>query len=173
MKYTTARDVAEKTVNLVFDSLSRNAPRSLSAVVPLYGGDIPQLNKFLASASAHRTFDIGGQTLKRLASTYGTAYTEVLKYMDKSNQGISPPNEEFSVMRAEVLHAVRDEMAQTLGDVVFRRTDVGSLGYPGREVLDFCANVMAEELDWDRNRIRNEIENVERRYPHAEISVTA
>ena len=37
-------------------------------------------------------------------------------------------------IRAEVIHAVRAEMACTLSDAVLRRTTLGSAGYPGDEI---------------------------------------
>ena len=45
-------------------------------------------------------------------------------------------------------------MAQTLADVVFRRTGLGSAGYPGTDVLTACAQAMAEKLGWDSGRVQ-------------------
>ena len=52
-------------------------------------------------------------------------------------------------LRAEVLHSVRTEMAQTLSHCVFRRTDLGTSGHPGEASLRACAHLMASELGWD------------------------
>jgi glycerol-3-phosphate dehydrogenase len=62
-----------------------------------------------------------------------------------------------TVLKAEVVHAVREEMAEKIGDVVFRRTDLGTGGHPGEESLQSCARLMASELGWDENRVREEI----------------
>ena len=62
------------------------------------------------------------------------------------------------VIKAEVVHAVREEMAEKIGDVVFRRTDIGTGGHPGEEALRECARVMASELGWDGDRVRREID---------------
>ncbi|MGB3511732.1 MAG: FAD-dependent oxidoreductase [Microcoleaceae cyanobacterium] len=40
VKYTTARDVAEKVVNYLFKSLGKKSPKSVSSVTPIYGGEI-------------------------------------------------------------------------------------------------------------------------------------
>ncbi|HZW37247.1 MAG TPA: glycerol-3-phosphate dehydrogenase C-terminal domain-containing protein, partial [Candidatus Deferrimicrobiaceae bacterium] len=71
-----------------------------------------------------------------------------------------------TVLKAEVVHAVREEMAAALGDVVFRRTDLGTGGYPGEEALRACAGLMASELGWDGNRVRGEIEEVKKEFLH-------
>jgi glycerol-3-phosphate dehydrogenase len=73
------------------------------------------------------------------------------------------------VLRTELIHGIREEMAQTLGDLVFRRTDLGTAGYPGRESLDECARIAAGELGWDAQRISRELETVERSYPGTSI----
>lgn len=65
---------------------------------------------------------------------------------------------------AAVMTAVRDEMALTLGDVVFRRTGLGTAGHPGREALEAAAALAGAELGWDGARRRAEIEAVEERY---------
>lgn len=61
---------------------------------------------------------------------------------------------------AQVVYAVRDEMAQTLADIVMRRTGIGTLGNPGDDVLRKVAQVAADELHWDQQRMEKEVEAV-------------
>jgi len=49
-------------------------------------------------------------------------------------------------------------MAQTLADVVFRRTDLGSAGMPEEPVLLACADLAAREAGWDAKRKMAEID---------------
>jgi glycerol-3-phosphate dehydrogenase len=65
---------------------------------------------------------------------------------------------------ADVLRGVRTEMAQTLADLVFRRTPLGTFGHPGREALAACAALAAGELGWDAARREREIALVEEEY---------
>jgi glycerol-3-phosphate dehydrogenase len=60
-------------------------------------------------------------------------------------------------MRAEVLHGVREEMAQKLTDVVFRRTSSGIAGNQRDEALRSTAVIMSKELGWDDMRTQREI----------------
>ena len=66
-------------------------------------------------------------------------------------------------MLAEVVNAVRDEMATRLADVVFRRTDLATGGHPG-EALAEAADLAAQELGWDERRRADELADVERRF---------
>ena len=71
---------------------------------------------------------------------------------------------ETCVIRAEVIHAVRDEMAVHLEDVVFRRTELGTAGSPGDEALRECARLMANELGWTDERSNKELADVRARF---------
>jgi len=68
--------------------------------------------------------------------------------------------------RAEVIHAVREEIAQTLSDVVFRRTGLGIGSNPGQGALETCAILMAGELVWDFARKNKELVEVKAVFPH-------
>jgi len=54
------------------------------------------------------------------------------------------------------------EMAQKLGDVVFRRTELGSGGDPGDDLLRFSADVMGRELKWSQTKKDRELAEVKR-----------
>ena len=59
------------------------------------------------------------------------------------------------VLKAEILHAIRFEMAQKLSDVVLRRTDLATGEYPGEEAMQACGKIMAQELGWNQEKDRN------------------
>jgi len=52
------------------------------------------------------------------------------------------------VIGAEVVHAIREEMALGLDDLVLRRLGLGHVGHPGIDVLKRCAAVAAPEFGW-------------------------
>jgi glycerol-3-phosphate dehydrogenase len=68
---------------------------------------------------------------------------------------------------------VREEMAATLADIVFRRTDLGAPPGPRRDQLAATARLVGAELGWDTARQSAEIEDVIRqaRAPFAEVEV--
>ena len=68
-------------------------------------------------------------------------------------------------LQAEVIHAVREEMAQTLADCVFRRTDLGTAGSPGDEALVVCAALVADALGWNARKVEVELAEIRSRFP--------
>jgi glycerol-3-phosphate dehydrogenase len=63
---------------------------------------------------------------------------------------------------AEVIYAIRHEMAVRLSDIVIRRLGLGAAGHPGATVVRAAASVAAEELGWDTSRLGAEIADVNR-----------
>lgn len=153
VKYTTARDVAQKTIDYIFKNRGQEPPPSTSSLTPVYGGGIEQFADFLQTAIA-RTHTLDKETVQHLVYNYGSKYQSVLKYL------ISSPPNKLAVLQAEVIYAVREEMAQRLSDVVFRRTGLGSAELPSAEILQFCAEVMETELDWSPVRTQQELQAV-------------
>ena len=66
---------------------------------------------------------------------------------------------------AEIRHAVLHERAETLADVILRRTDLGTAGWPGDDVVEACGAILAELLDWDAPRMAAEIDALRAHYP--------
>jgi glycerol-3-phosphate dehydrogenase len=170
-KYTTARSLARKTVDLVIHKLGGGTARCTTAGRPLPGGDIERWESFLAGVRAVARQRIAGTTidvdvLEDMALSYGSSYRAVLELAEHGHGEGDPALAERltpdrPVIAAEVVHAVRAEMAVKLEDVVFRRTGLGTIGHPGRRCLERCAQLMAAELDWNEARRRQEIERVE------------
>jgi glycerol-3-phosphate dehydrogenase len=60
------------------------------------------------------------------------------------------------VTLAEVAYSMRDEMVQTMSDVVFRRTELGTGGHPGETTLDEIATFMQHTRGWSAKRTADE-----------------
>lgn len=152
VKYTTARNVAEKVVQQILKTWGRT--NSAVKRSPLYGGEIAEFDTFLHTKVNNRPAGISEAVMRRLIYNYGSAYPEVLKYLNQT------ATDELAVLKAEVLYGVREEMAQKLTDVVFRRTELATAGNPGMEVLQTCAETMSVELGWNSTRIQSELQAV-------------
>jgi glycerol-3-phosphate dehydrogenase len=63
-----------------------------------------------------------------------------------------------------VRHAVEAEMAQTLADVVVRRTGIGAAGYPGDALVAEYARVMQRISGWSDQKVAVEIESLKHFY---------
>ncbi|CAN7545029.1 glycerol-3-phosphate dehydrogenase/oxidase [Phenylobacterium sp. LjRoot225] len=157
VKFTTSRDVAQKAIDLVCRKLGHKA-HSRSGGTPLWGGDIASVEAFRRDGAKALAF-LPPAVADRLLRTYGTRYDAILDLGRRRPElmAVLPGSD---VLQAEVVHAVTEEMAIRLGDVVLRRTDLGSLEYPGDQALRACAERMADELGWDESKIALEIADV-------------
>jgi len=164
VRATTARGVAEKAVDLVVRKLGKTFGASQTASTPIFGGQMECFDEFMKEITRNRPSDISPSIIQTLGNNYGTNWEAVLKYSEEDSM-FSRPLGASDVLKGEVIHAVREEMAQRLSDVVFRRTDLASGEFPGDHVLQECAEIMATELGWNRNRVDQEIDAVKKCFP--------
>ncbi|MCB9107466.1 MAG: glycerol-3-phosphate dehydrogenase/oxidase [Anaerolineales bacterium] len=160
VKYTTARDIAQKVVNYIYKRDNKDAPPSTSAFKTLYGGKIEQFKAFLKSETANNSATLPEYVTSRLIYNYGSAYSNVLNYLDNQERNSLTT----ALLQAETRYAVREEMAQKLTDVIFRRTEIGSAEHPGETVVRLCAETMQVELGWSQTQTVQEITEVNERF---------
>ncbi len=164
VKYTTARDVAEKTMNLVMTKLHNDTRLFSTRQKPLTGGDINDYNDFITNALAANTDVLPKDILVRLLYNYGTLYKQIIASIKQQPDLAQPLVKNSLVIKAEVINAVREEGALKLADFVLRRSDLGSGDCPADECLQACAALMAGELGWNNERIAAEINQVKDKY---------
>ncbi|MCP4006527.1 MAG: glycerol-3-phosphate dehydrogenase/oxidase [bacterium] len=153
VRYTTARLEAARTLDLVSRKLDRSLVAASTEHTPLYGGEIDDFQALRRDAQERFGSRIPAGSLEALLCNHGSAYERVL---DRTETESNLPGSE--TLRAEVVHAVREEMAQRLSDVAFRRTDLATAGDPGAAALNMAAGLMAEELGWETGRLQKELE---------------
>jgi glycerol-3-phosphate dehydrogenase len=161
VKFTEARYVASKAVDLVFRKLGTPPPPSLTATTRVDGGRIEHLDRFLAQEAQRQSAELTPEVVSGLIYRYGSTYSAVLKYLANDTPFEPPPAGLPRLVEAEILHAVREEMAQKLTDVLFRRTTLGSFEALGEGYLRACAAVMAPELGWDETTLNKEVDEAQ------------
>lgn len=163
-KYTTARAIAEQAVDLIGRKMSMPDPRCRTASVPLFEGRIDNLEQFIAKKQQHYREILPAQTVHDLIVSHGSEVDKVIDYCRNQAGYLEKLSDVRETLVGEVAYAVEHEMACTLDDVVFARTGLGTIGHPGKEVLNRVVKVIGPLLAWDEPRCRDEIEAVERRY---------
>src|SRR5215216_6394561 len=163
-KLTTYRNLSRQTVDMVYDKLDLKAPGSHTGEVPLPGGDTQDFEAFAAGFKAGS--GLTDELAERLLRLYGVRAPDVLE-MAGDDPSLKMPlgpsaTVETGIIGAEVLYAFRREMAQTLSDVLLRRTMVGMGPSVGLDVDEAAAQVAAEHLGWSEERARNEVEGYRR-----------
>ena len=170
VRATTARGMAEKVIDLVYRKLGKNAPKSNTHRIPIYGGDFDDIAKLLSDSCRQYKDMFEDDVIQHLVYNYGSKYTDIAKYF-KLDQIYARKIDGSNVLKAEILHAVREEMAQKLSDVVLRRTDLGTAGHPGEIALNTCAQIMASELEWNEQRMKKELDDVENTFKNLRNNV--
>lgn len=163
VKYTTARDVSEKTIDLAYRKLGKNLIPSQTQELPLYGGQ-DNFGEFIRTESQKRPFQLDERTIMHLIGCYGSAYPEVIKYIDGAPHFAHKIDPSLPNIYAELIFGLRDEMALTLSDLILRRTGIGAVGYPGADILTRIADLAAEELGWNPARKQEEILKIKQVY---------
>ncbi len=97
--------------------------------------------------------------MANLCGKYGSRYQDVIQAGEKKVH-LSRICEQFPDVWAEILHAVRNEMAISLSDVLFRRTGLCTLGNPGDDVIERVAELVAKELKWKKAKGIAEMDRV-------------
>lgn len=144
VRYTTAGATAQQAARLACEILGR--PVQDPPIEPLTGASFAGLARYRQQHPGR----------ERLISRYGTLFTEL------PADALDPVSPGTHVTRAEILYAIRREMAHTLADAALRRTDLAAGGHPGPDVLRAAAIVMAVECGWDSERVSREIASLER-----------
>jgi len=159
-KYTTARSVAERITNRLLVKLKQPAVRCRTALTPLPGGGLRDVGLTIADARREHDQGLPTDTIPHLIAAYGSRYRDVLDLAEGRPEWRTRVADQSPVIGAELVWAVRKEMAMTLRDAVIRRTPLGALGYPGDGAADRAARFVGHELGWSDARMREEIESL-------------
>jgi glycerol-3-phosphate dehydrogenase len=155
-KWTTSRKLAQSVVDTIARKLDiRPAARSMTAARKLPGANFRFFSEFAATQSAKNPLP----AIHNLCRLYGSRVDQLLAVADGKKELLDPMGANGDI-GAQVLFAVRQEMALTLSDVVMRRTGIGQFGPPPPAVLEHASGLMADELGWTEQRRRAEIESL-------------
>jgi glycerol-3-phosphate dehydrogenase len=140
-KLTTYRKMAQDTVDAVVRQLGES-PRSRRCVTRNLSlrGATTKTRDPVAQANPHA----------RLVGRYGTEATDVLALADGQRDLLDPVIAGLPYTGAELRYAAREEMAQTLDDVLSRRTRaIIQQARPTMASALAAANLIAADMGWD------------------------
>jgi glycerol-3-phosphate dehydrogenase len=164
VKYTTARSVAQQTIDNILNKWGLEFMPSNSANTRLYGGEIARFSDYLLESVNQHKNDLSEVQVRSLVFNFGSAFNEVIKYLDGISIENDPDSQELAVLEAQIRYCVDQEMAQKLADVVFRRTELGSAGFPGDTAIEHAAQVMGREMNWSQGRFEIELADVKQSF---------
>jgi glycerol-3-phosphate dehydrogenase len=144
-KLTTYRKMAQDTVDAVVHRLgeSPKSRRCVTASLRLLGAtSITKDPLAVSRPHAH------------LLGRYGTESAAVLALAEGRPELLEPVIEGLPYLGAEIVYAAREEMAQTLTDVMARRTRAMiQRAQPTMAAADAAARLLAPELGWDERQV--------------------
>jgi glycerol-3-phosphate dehydrogenase len=160
-KLTTYRSMAAEVVDKAMGELKHRdgRPRQTGATTadePLPGGETADLSQF-----RERGLELGipAESVDHLLRHYGTEAAGIFNLVGADRGLLQRLLPTHPAIEAEVVHAVRRELAQTVEDVLVRRFHV-YYEHPEHGTLAALrvAELMGEELGWDPARIEVEAE---------------
>ena len=164
-KYTTARRVAERAVDLAATRLGRTGAACRTTVERLAEGAIDDIETFRQDCRRRYREDLEPAIIDELVRNHGLGVHELVE-MGRERDLLHPVAPDRPTLAAEVEHAVQGEMALTLDDLLFRRTGLGTIGHPGEAAVARCADLMGALLGWDAAERARQVEIVADRYAY-------
>ncbi|UCG86245.1 MAG: glycerol-3-phosphate dehydrogenase/oxidase [Gemmatimonadota bacterium] len=159
-EFATHRTQAAEVVDVVAERLHELDGRSLAHTAvthlePLPGGEARDLDVLIEEAERDGA---SRQTAEHLVQAYGSETPAVVRLAQADPRLADPIAPNHPAIRAELVHAMRREMALTLGDLLIRRTH---LFYEtpdhAESEIQSIAEIAAAEMAWDAQRYNAEL----------------
>lgn len=156
-KLTTHREIAERIVDCAVSTLGGSAARSPTLDTPLPGARPVKIEDVAGAAQALAALPV--DLREAMTARYGTRAILPASIARQSSELARPLAPGCPVAAAEVIYAVRYEMAMSVADFIQRRTAL-SWRHPlcAGAAAQQAARLMAAELGWDRAREEAELQ---------------
>jgi glycerol-3-phosphate dehydrogenase len=152
-KWTTYRAMAQDAIDAVQKKIGMQGSQCRTLDHKLVGSDGYSADYW---RSLEKIYGLSGPAARQLAEKYGTRASDVMELTKQDLQLALPVSAGLSPLRAEVLFAIRDEMAISIEDVLARRLGVQTHSWKAAiEAAPVVADILAHELGWSET-IKNE-----------------
>jgi glycerol-3-phosphate dehydrogenase len=148
-KYTTYRIMAKDVIDLAVKDLRRIVAESVTDKLPAIGADgyfaLTQQSSQLAGIAG-----ISEETTVHLLNRYGSLISEIFEIIDGDSDLAQPISTDLPYLKAEIVYAATHEGAQSVDDVLSRRTRIAFEASDGGEsIAQAVATLVAPILGWD------------------------
>jgi glycerol-3-phosphate dehydrogenase len=160
-KLTCFRSLAQEAGEAVVRTLGRGGP-SRSGGLTLDGADEDasrlEARAWMDVSPEMAASGLGRDTLETLVTTYGRVYARVVELAGKVGGGTERLCPHNSDIVAQLHHAVHEEMAVSLQDVLLRRTGIGTSACQGTDCAQSIGERMAVLCGWSGRRLTAELD---------------
>lgn len=163
-KWTTYRAMAEDTINVVQEFIGDPVTPSTTAEY-LLSGSRGWNSEYWRTLILE--YGVPQPVAQHLVQKFGTNATRVLDLAKVDADLALPLVPGFATLRAEVLYAIRYEMATTIEDVLMRRSGLQLFSW--RDAISaapLTASILAREFDWNSDIERISIERYVKKINH-------
>jgi glycerol-3-phosphate dehydrogenase len=156
-KYTTYRIMGKDVIDLAAIELRKLIPESVTDKLPLVGADgyfalVQQVDR-LAEDSG-----LSAESITHLLNRYGSMISEVLELVKENpalGKKLSP---ELPYIKAEIYYAASHEGAQSIDDVISRRTRIAFEAHnSGLNLADVISEIIAPVLGWSTKERKSSV----------------
>ena len=158
VKYTTAPIIAEKVIRLISKQCKIKPPLRKTPVKTLQD-------------QMHATPPFKYDLHERLHATYGSTSHKLIAMIEQNPSLAERIGPEYETTKAEVVFALREEMAFSLSDLVFRRLGMGSIEIPAISWIENLASFVATLENWPHGRDFEEISAIHKHYERLGLQV--
>ena len=146
-KWTTHRLMAEDTIDAVQREMSGSVTSSVTKQHALSGA--AGYDKDFCK-EIEKEYSLPADVARHLAGKFGTRALQILELLEENsswNERVAPGS---PVIEAEIIFCIRYEMAETVEDLVARRTGMQFYGWAeALEVAPRVAELLAQEKHWE------------------------
>ncbi len=165
-KWTTFRAFGEQTSNQILQMMGARSKISTENL-PIGGGkDYPAKNQSIEDW-IEKNFKASGLSKNRfrtLFSRYGTKIFEVIETLKLGEELPLEFHSEYS--RGEIIHLIRNEFVETLGDIIFRRTSLAISGEANLPLIDEINEILGDEKSWNDEMKKDQRDQLLSRFSH-------
>ena len=153
-KYTTYRRMSQEVTDHVMRSLGRPGERCITDRVSLQE-EVPEL----ALGPWRSVIDrLGPETVARLIRRYGMDALSVFRLIQQDPALAQPACSHHPYLAAELVHAIRSELACTITDVLARRTGVAWSACHGLEILPSLVKWFEQHAGYSHTRMAKQVD---------------
>lgn len=163
VRYTTARGDSAKAIDLICKKLGLSGRKAATETTPVTGGDIANFESAVQTLYKEQSLGLSEKCVRALVHNYGTEAGNIID-IAMQDKSMAETLGDSQVLKAEIINAVKFEMAHNLSDV-YRRTDLATGGNPGEAVLIECADIMSGLLGWNEQEMQAQLDAVLQRFP--------
>jgi len=147
-KYTTYRVMAKDAVDMATNDITKLTSESITSKLPIIGADGYWALTQQVDALAAR-YNLKTETIVHLLNRYGSDISDLLELISEDRKLATPVTRDLPYLKAEIVYAVIAEGAQTVADVMERRTRIWfEAPNFGVDLAQSIADLMASYLGW-------------------------